>query len=94
MGRVRIDQNVHIYENGHNRGQKWVSRHSTGNLMRIRMRYFPGFIGLICLIFFNIGDGRIDKNPKNCHNSGHMGSPWPEFCIHLSFISTNIFLSP
>ena len=22
------------------------------------------------------------------------GPPWPEFCMHLSFISTNIFLSP
>ena len=33
--------------------------------------YRPHIVGF----FFNIGDGRIDINPKNGHNSGHMGSP-------------------
>ena len=35
----------------------------------------PGFIDLIYLKIFNIGNLGADINPKNGHNSGHMGSP-------------------
>ena len=34
VGGVRIVQNVHIYENGHNRGQKLVSRHDSGGIRK------------------------------------------------------------
>ena len=51
----------------------------------------PGIYRPHILEILNIGDGRTDIKPKNGHNSGHMGFPWPEFCMHLSTISTNIF---
>ena len=35
-------------------------------------------------------DGR-HKNTKIVINGIIWGPPWPEFCMHLSFISTNIF---
>ena len=34
------------------------------------------------------------KNTKIVINGVKWGPPWPEFCMHLSFISTKIFLSP
>ena len=35
--------------------------------------YKPSFS---TLFFFNIGNGRSDIKPKNCHKWGPMGSPW------------------
>ena len=39
----------------------------------------PGFIDLIYLIFFNIGNVGADINPKNCHKWGRMRSPMARF---------------
>ena len=36
----------------------------------------------------------IFQIPKMVINGVIWGPPWPEFCMHLSTISTNIFLSP
>ena len=38
--------------------------------------------------------GGLTKIPKMVMNGVIWGPPWPEFCMHLSFISTNIFLTP
>ena len=38
--------------------------------------------------------GRLTKILKMVITRVIWGPPWPEFCMHLSFISSNIFLSP
>ena len=69
-----------------------ISRHSKGNLMRKKMRYFPGFVDLMCFKIFNIGNLRVDLKDKNVHKRGPKG--WPEFGMYLTTISPNICLYP
>ena len=38
--------------------------------------------------------GGLNKIPKMVINGVIWGPPWPEFCMHLSFILTKICLSP
>ena len=46
------------------------------------------------LDIFQLGMGGLTKIPKMVITRVILGPPWPEFCMHLSFISTNIFLTP
>ena len=59
------------------------------------MRYLPVFIDLIFIKLFNIGELTGDtKNTKLVMNGVIWGPPWSEFCMHLSTMSTMVFLSP
>ena len=56
--------------------QTWFRRHSTGKLMRKKMRYLPGFVDLICIKIFKIGNFGVDIKHKNGHKWCPRGSPW------------------
>ena len=55
--------------------QTWFWRHSTGKLMRKKMRCLLGFVDLICFKVFNIRILSAEIKHKNGHNSGQKKSP-------------------
>ena len=64
------------------------------NLMRKKMRYPPGFVDLIYLKFFNTGNGRIDRNPKNGYKWGPRGFHGSKFSMYLTTILSKVALHP